>query len=543
MKKLVFVIVLLLIASAVIAQEGLSTTISQNANMRSGPDSTFESLGIVRAGTAINIDGRSQTGDYIRGITSQGTIGWVSSGTVDITLNQLNGLPIITVDSPFTLAAPASAAPPAANQPPDASSGSAAGTSVTAAANLNIRSGPHTDYRRLGALANGETFALDGRDSTSGWVRGISAAGVIGWVSAQYINIDPGTLNTLPEVNNDTPFTVAAPGGGAPVAAAAEEVPAAAPVVSTAPIRGFSYGGHVAGFSGNTFDWMRRAGMSWIKKQWRYVPGQNPGEVAGWINEAHAAGFRMLVGITVADKNLLANPEFYNQYAGFVAGVAAIGADAIEVLNEPNIDHEWPSGSISPARYTDLLRVSYNAIKAANPNTLVISAAPAPTGFFGGCHPHGCDDNLFIAGMAAAGAANYMDCLGIHYNEGIIPPSQTSGDPRNPSNHYTRYFRSMMDVYNGAIRGARPLCFTEMGYLTPEGYGPLSSSFGWAGNTSVAQQAAWLDQAVNIARSSGRVRLMIIWNVDFTNYGEDPMAGYAMIRPGNICPACEALGS
>lgn len=58
-----------------------------------------------------------------------------------------------------------------------------------------------------------------------------------------------------------------------------------------------------------------------------------------------------------------------------------------------------------------------------------------------------------------------------------------------------------------------------------------------AGDTSNGEQAAWLDQAVSMARSSGRVRVMIIWNVDFSNYGADPLAGYAIIRPGGGCPA------
>jgi len=36
---------------------------------------------------------------------------------------------------------------------------------------------------------------------------------------------------------------------------------------------------------------------------------------------------------------------------------------------------------------------------------------------------------------------------------------------------------------------------------------------------------------------------MIIWNVNFTHYGEDPQAGYAIVRPGGGCPACDALRS
>jgi len=39
------------------------------------------------------------------------------------------------------------------------------------------------------------------------------------------------------------------------------------------------------------------------------------------------------------------------------------------------------------------------------------------------------------------------------------------------------------------------------------------------------------------------VRLLIVWNIDFTGYGDDPQAGYAIIRPDGGCPVCVALSS
>ena len=92
--------------------------------------------------------------------------------------------------------------------------------------------------------------------------------------------------------------------------------------------------------------------------------------------------------------------------------------------------------------------------------------------------------------------------------------------------------------------GARKLCFTEFGYLTPEGYPPLPGAFGWAQNVTVA--AAGRRGSIKPSRwrrSSGKVRLLIIWNIDFTSYGADPQAGYAIIRPGGGCPACDALAN
>jgi hypothetical protein len=233
-----------------------------------------------------------------------------------------------------------------------------------------------------------------------------------------------------------------------------------------------------------------------------------------------------------------------DQFAGFLGGVARLGPDAIEVWNEENLDREWPNGQISPVTYTQMLQKAYAAIKGANPSVMVISGAPAPTGAEGAFGTAAVwNDDRYIAGMAAAGAANYLDCVGVHYNEGIISPDNTSGDPRNPSSYFTRYFWGMVNTYWNAFGGARPLCFTELGYLSPEGLGNLPAGFEWAGSTTVAQQAQWLGRAAQLARSSGKIRLMIVWNVDFTAYGADPAAGYAMIRPGGGCPACATLGA
>jgi hypothetical protein len=305
------------------------------------------------------------------------------------------------------------------------------------------------------------------------------------------------------------------------------------------PPGAFQLGGHVADLNPTSAAAMHRARMSWAKIQHRFSPGQDAAfVVGGWINAAHGNGFRILISIVGQPGEMGDFDAYIAAYSAFAASVAGLGADAIEVWNEPNIDREWRGDMINGAVYTRLLASAYSAIKARSPSTLVISGAPAPTGFFGGCGVGGCDDDVFLAQMAAAGAANYADCIGLHYNEGILPPSASSGDPRGA--YPTYYFSGMLG--RAAAFSSKPLCFTELGYLSPEGYGALPGAFGWAANTSAAQQAASLGEAARLARGSGRVLLMIIWNVDFTNYGGDPMAGYAMIRPGGGCPACDTLG-
>ncbi|MGQ9908612.1 MAG: hypothetical protein ACUVS2_07235 [Candidatus Flexifilum sp.] len=318
------------------------------------------------------------------------------------------------------------------------------------------------------------------------------------------------------------------------------------PVAGSANVNGFVLGGHVLELNANTVSLMRRAGMTIVKKQFRYVLGQDPSAVAGLIQSARANGFRIVLGI-VGDPAQMGNFDSYvSTYASFVAGVARQmqAGDAIEVWNEPNIDREWPAGQINGANYTRLLAAAYNAIKSANPGVIVISGAPAPTGFFGaaGCAPQGCNDDAFMQQMAAAGAAQYMDCVGLHYNEGIIPPSATSGDPRG--SYPTYFFQSMINRGYSPF-GGRPVCFTELGYLSPQGFQtPLPGAFAWAQNVTVAQQAAWLAEAATIAANSGRVAMMIVWNVDFPFFtATDPMGGYAMFRPDGSCPACDTLGA
>lgn len=376
-----------------------------------------------------------------------------------------------------------------------------------------------------------------GRDDAMGWVL-VSVNGQDGWIFWEYIRLLSGYLSQLPVSSAVVEGTVAPDAAPAETTTTTTGAGVPAPVYGGPGLGGFAYGGHVESFAHP--DKMAYAGMTWAKRQIRFSPGMSGSAAAGAINQAHGAGFKILLGI-VGPPGCVVTPGCFEDYARFAGEVAALGADAIEVWNEPNIDREWQNGAVSGTSYTQLLAMSYNAIKAANPNTAVISGAPAPTGFFGGCAAAGCDDAPFIQQMAAAGAANYMDCIGAHYNEGIISPNQTSGDPRG--GHYTRYFWGMVNTYAAAFGGARPICFTELGYVTSEGFGPLPGGFAWASNVTLAQQAQWLAQAVSLARGSGRVRLVIIWNVDFTNYGADPMAGYAMVRPDGSCPACDALAA
>ncbi|PID85219.1 MAG: hypothetical protein CSB13_09100 [Chloroflexi bacterium] len=289
---------------------------------------------------------------------------------------------------------------------------------------------------------------------------------------------------------------------------------------------------------------MRAAGMTWAKFQHKWSPGDSPSSLASTINTAHDQGFKVL--ISVSGEQVYPGPGGidFAGYTEFIRGLAALGPDAIEVWNEQNIDFEWPAGEISPVSYTNnMLAPAYQAIKSVNPNIMVISGALAPTGFDNGYNAWA--DNRYLAGMHQAGAVNYMDCVGAHHNAGATSPSQTYGHPADSNGHYSWYFLPTLNLYHNSFGGRRPVCFTELGYLSGDGFPSLPSNFSWAADTSVAEQAQWLAEAAQLSSNSGKVRLMTVFNVDFTYYdaNRDPQAGYAMIRPDGSCPACGTLGA
>ena len=365
-------------------------------------------------------------------------------------------------------------------------------------------------------------------------------------IAAQF-NINYFELAQLNGITNPDALRVGqvlrVPGAPPPVAEPAPVETGSPPTTAPAPVStvntgGFELGGQALSFSHAAA--MHNSRMTWVKRQIKWH-GEPAGNFQHLIDSAHGNGFRVLLSVVGERASIANNPgAYYQNFANFLGDLARGGADGIEVWNETNIDREWPAGLISGANYTQMLSAAYHAIKANNAGTMVISGGPAPTGFFQGCSTAGGDDDCYMRQMAAAGAANVLDCVGIHYNAGIVPPDATSGAPVGSTGHYSWYLPRMMTLYRSFFP-SKPLCFTELGYLTGEGIGALPSRFAWASTTSLAEQAAWLAGAVHRTRGSGYVRLLIVWNVDSRHWSDDPQSGYSIVRPGGACPACDAL--
>lgn len=387
----------------------------------------------------------------------------------------------------------------------------------------NVRTGPGLHFGTIaGGAEAGTQVNIIGRNADSTWFQVVLPEEREGWMFVQVLE-----FNTALDISALEVIEVAgAPGGGGDTGGGPPPPVSAPPVAAGS----FELGGQTHSFANPTL--MSSAGMNWVKFQHKWGPGDDPAGVAGRISSAHAAGFKVLLSIPGSPYPTSID---FASYVEFLRGVASYGPDAIEIWNEMNIDFEWPAGQIDPSNYVNnMLAPAYNAIKSVNPNVMVISGAPAPTGFDNGTNAW--SDARYMAGMAAIGAGQYADCIGAHFNAGATSPSQNTGHPAGE--HYSWYLVPTLNVY---AQLGKPVCFTELGYLSGEDYGGVPSRFSWAANTTVAQHAAWLAEAVSTAANTGKVRMIIVFNVDFTLWSDDPQAGYAMIRKDGSCPACSTL--
>lgn len=108
----------------------------------------------------------------------------------------------------------------------------------------------------------------------------------------------------------------------------------------------------------------------------------------------------------------LAPPDDYQDFVNYAVAVAERYQGRInyyQVWNEPNIYPEWGEDFANPAEYTRLLCMTYEALKAVDPNIVVISGTIAPTDSLDGYF--GYHDLVFLQNMYDNGAGDCFDVL------------------------------------------------------------------------------------------------------------------------------------
>jgi len=158
------------------------------------------------------------------------------------------------------------------------------------------------------------------------------------------------------------------------------------------------------------------------------------------------------------DAGDFAPPDDFQDFANYATAVAERYKGRIQyyqVWNEPNIYPEWGNQDVNPEAYTDLLCRTYEALKAVDPDIVVISGALASTVSLSG---RDLNDYIFLQRMYDAGAAECFDILAVQgygFNSG---PTDRRMRPTTINFSHNLYIRDIM-VANGDAQ--TPIWITE----------------------------------------------------------------------------------
>jgi hypothetical protein len=221
---------------------------------------------------------------------------------------------------------------------------------------------------------------------------------------------------------------------------------------------------------------VREMGAPWIVEYfpWAYVELQ-PGRFV-WnhsdlvVDHAQRQGLRVIARLGYVPEwarpkettPLYLDRDHYADYARYAAEFArryAGRVDYIIIGNEPNLALEWGYLPVDPARYVDLLRVVYPAVKAANPAVQVLAGGLAPT-----LAPPGSDQAMndldYLQRMYDLGAARYFDILAIHAYGWHSEPD----DPADPEVVNFRRAELLHAIMAANGDGDKPAIITEAGW-------------------------------------------------------------------------------
>ncbi len=193
------------------------------------------------------------------------------------------------------------------------------------------------------------------------------------------------------------------------------------------------------------------------------------------------------------DAGSLAPPDDFNDFGDFAAAVAERYKGRVtyfQLWNEPNGNDEWGLGNVDPEAYTQLLCIGYRAIKAVNPDAVVLAGALTPTIAMNG---RNMNDLIFLQRMYNAGAA---DCFDVMSAQGYGLWSGATDQRLRPTviNYPHHLFIRDVMVRNGDAH--KPIWISEMGWNTaPEG---IPADFG---RVTEAQQARYGVEAYQRAQA------------------------------------------
>jgi hypothetical protein len=194
-----------------------------------------------------------------------------------------------------------------------------------------------------------------------------------------------------------------------------------------------------------------------------------------------------------------ANPY---DYAAFVAALAqrfGTRVSAYEIWNEEDSPNWWAGGP-NPAAYAQLLKVTYPAIKAADPSATVVLG-----GLTG-------NDFQFLEGVYAAGGKGSFDAVGVHTDTACnkLSPYEFVRGPEDRL--VDDSFLAYREVHAVMLANGddKPIWMTELSWRTTS---TACAEGRWAGQTAAGvseeQQATYLRQAYHCLAQAPYVKVAL----------------------------------
>ncbi len=380
-------------------------------------------------------------------------------------------------------------------------------------------------------------------------------------MAVQVAEFTPTPLPTPTELPTATPTPqpTATPTPQAKAAAAATPKPAAAAPAGTS----FGYGLDVWMMEqdrGPSINAVKALGFQWVhqKVRWKNVEGGGKGQydwgsLDGMVNDCANNGIKICLCVmdspTWAGKGAPSNPQDFADFMGAMAARYKGRVQAYEVWNEQNLSREW-GHTPNAAEYMTLLKAAYQAIKAADPNAIVVSGGPTPTGATG---PDSIDDRLYLQQMYDNGLKYACDAIGVHPSGFANPPDSKWPEGNDPNrgfdDHPSFFFRNTMEDYHQIILNNgdnKRVWATEFGWPSAQNMGSPVPGWEYSGEITEQQQADYVVRAYQMAKSWGWAGVMFLWNLDVAPWlGKDHEAAkYCIVYPDwGHRPAFNALAN
>ncbi len=307
-------------------------------------------------------------------------------------------------------------------------------------------------------------------------------------------------------------------------------------------------------------------GMGWYKQQvsWAEIEplkGQYAwAQLDALVEAADEAGIKLL--FSIIDAPLWTHPDSEGRtppddvqdmvaFAGALAERYRGRVQAYEIWPEQNLKYGWEAAPLNGAAYVELLRAAFHALKAADPDALVVSGGLVPTEINDGVWA--VDSLVYLQQMYDAGLQDVCDVVGVHALGYANPPDvyYPGGDfdpARMYDNHRSFFFRNtVVDMYMMVMAangdGNKRIWITKFGWGTTDGLGmEAPQGYDFTADIDEQQQADYIVAAYTWAAQQGYVGGAFLYTVDVSPARSDAGLLYSITRPdGTPRPAYTAI--